>query len=109
MSDVFISYSRKDIEFAQCLHHASGSRNRDPWVDWRDILPTAMVGRSLCQHSGVSYLPVYYQPRFSGIQDLSFRDATRHPTQQAVGTSHLGRSEKIIAKARWVSRLYYQH
>ena len=108
MSDAFISYSRKDIDFAQCLHHASESRNHDPWVDWRDILPTAMARRDLCQHSGSSYLPVY-QPRFSGIRDLYSRDETRHLTQSAVSTSHLGRYEKIIAKARWISRLYYQH
>ena len=80
MSDAFISYSRKDIEFAQCLHHASESRNHDPWVDWRDILPTAMARRDLCQHSGSSYLPVY-QPRFSGIRDFHSRDETRHPIQ----------------------------
>jgi len=32
--DVFISYSRKDIEFAQRLHHELEARDREPWVDW---------------------------------------------------------------------------
>ena len=41
MADVFISYSRKDIEFVQHLHQELESRNREPWVDWRDIPPTA--------------------------------------------------------------------
>jgi len=30
MLDVFISYSRKDIEFAQRLHHALEARDREP-------------------------------------------------------------------------------
>ena len=34
MGDVFISYSRKDIEFAQRLHHELEARDREPWVDW---------------------------------------------------------------------------
>ena len=41
MADVFISYSRKDIEFAQRIHHELEARDRQPWVDWQDIPPTA--------------------------------------------------------------------
>ena len=38
MVDVFISYSRKDIEFAQRLHHELEARDREPWVDWQGYL-----------------------------------------------------------------------
>ena len=41
MADVFISYSRKDIQFAQRIHHELEARDRQPWVDWQDIPPTA--------------------------------------------------------------------
>ena len=41
MSDVFISYSRKDKEFVQELHAALARQNRDVWVDWEDIPLTA--------------------------------------------------------------------
>ena len=41
MADVFISYSRKDIEFAQRIHQELEARNHEPWVDWQDIPPTA--------------------------------------------------------------------
>jgi len=41
MSDVFISYSRKDKEFVKALHEALIERNRDTWVDWEDIPLTA--------------------------------------------------------------------
>jgi hypothetical protein len=41
MADVFISYSRKDTDFVRRLHEALGERNRDTWVDWEDIPPTA--------------------------------------------------------------------
>ena len=30
MADVFISYSRKDIQFAQCLRYELEARDREP-------------------------------------------------------------------------------
>ena len=41
MADVFISYSRKDIESAQRFHHELETGNHDPWADWQDISPTS--------------------------------------------------------------------
>lgn len=41
MTDIFISYSRKDKEFVQRLHKKLSEAQRDTWVDWEDILPTA--------------------------------------------------------------------
>ncbi|MBZ0290225.1 MAG: TIR domain-containing protein, partial [Anaerolineae bacterium] len=41
MADVFISYSRRDAEFMRRLHNALAAQNRDIWVDWEDIPPTA--------------------------------------------------------------------
>ncbi len=41
MADVFISYSRKDRGFVRQLHDALAKLNRDTWVDWEDIPPTA--------------------------------------------------------------------
>ena len=41
MADVFISYSRKDIQFAQRIHQELEARDREPWVDWQDIPPTS--------------------------------------------------------------------
>jgi tetratricopeptide (TPR) repeat protein len=35
--DVFISYSRRDSEFARCLLEALKGENRDTWVDWQSI------------------------------------------------------------------------
>jgi len=37
MADVFISYSRKDKEFANKLVTTLEERKRDVWVDWEDI------------------------------------------------------------------------
>lgn len=37
MSDVFISYSRKDGEFVQRLNNALVSKNQSVWVDWQNI------------------------------------------------------------------------
>ena len=41
MADVFISYSRKDEAFVRRLHEGLAEINRDVWVDWQSIPPTA--------------------------------------------------------------------
>ncbi|MBD1868472.1 CHASE2 domain-containing protein [Cyanobacteria bacterium FACHB-471] len=47
MTDVFISYSRRDKEFVQQLHAALLGHKRDTWVDWQDILPTEKWWRAI--------------------------------------------------------------
>ncbi|MBD2072117.1 CHASE2 domain-containing protein [Leptolyngbya sp. FACHB-671] len=47
MTDVFISYSRRDKEFVQQLHAALLAHKRDTWVDWQDILPTEKWWRAI--------------------------------------------------------------
>jgi TIR domain len=39
VSDIFISYSRKDKDFVLRLQKALSRRNREAWVDWDDIRP----------------------------------------------------------------------
>ena len=41
MPDVFISYSRCDIDFVRHLFDQLTARDREPWADWQDIPPTA--------------------------------------------------------------------
>src|SRR5262245_30876837 len=41
LSDVFVSYSRKDKDFALHLTRALLDRKRQAWVDWEGIAPTA--------------------------------------------------------------------
>jgi len=41
MTDVFISYSRKDIAFARLLHQALIENGLETWIDWQDIPPSA--------------------------------------------------------------------
>lgn len=40
MTDVFISYSRKDADFVRRLHATLEDRGHDGWVDWDDIPPS---------------------------------------------------------------------
>ena len=40
MTDVFISYSRKDIAFARILHKALKDNEFETWIDWQDIPPS---------------------------------------------------------------------
>src|SRR5689334_7974493 len=37
MTELFISYSRKDKDFVHKLHDALAAQKRDVWVDWEDI------------------------------------------------------------------------
>jgi hypothetical protein len=41
MSDIFISYSRRDSAFVRRLDAALKAEGREVWVDWEDIPPTA--------------------------------------------------------------------
>jgi hypothetical protein len=41
MYDVFISYARADKDFVRKLHQGLEEINRDIWIDWQDIPPTA--------------------------------------------------------------------
>lgn len=41
MTDLFISYSRKDLPFVQRLYDALKEAQRDVWIDLEDIPPTA--------------------------------------------------------------------
>ena len=41
MTDVFISYAREDISFVQVLHNRLAQADRDVWVDWEGISPSA--------------------------------------------------------------------
>jgi WD40 repeat protein len=48
MPHVFISYSRKDGEFAHALHEALAKENRDSWIDWQDIPLTSDWWQEIC-------------------------------------------------------------
>lgn len=41
MSDIFISYSRKDRDFMRKIFDKLESQEKNVWVDWEDIPPTA--------------------------------------------------------------------
>ncbi len=51
MSDVFISYSRRDKDFVQALDKAFKSKSREVWVDWEDIPLAADWMREI--HNGI--------------------------------------------------------
>ena len=41
VADLFVSYSRKDKEFVRHLVDGLVGREKEVWVDWEDIAPTA--------------------------------------------------------------------
>lgn len=48
MTDVFISYSRKNSDFMRRLHEALKTHQRDIWVDWEDIPLSADWWKEIC-------------------------------------------------------------
>lgn len=40
MNQIFISYSRKDVEFARRLTESFAAQDMESWVDWEDIPPS---------------------------------------------------------------------
>jgi hypothetical protein len=38
MSHIFISYFRKDLDFAQKIVDALAANDLDTWIDWKSIL-----------------------------------------------------------------------
>jgi WD40 repeat protein len=40
MTDIFISYSRKDIAYARLLHESLKENEFETWIDWQDIPPS---------------------------------------------------------------------
>ncbi len=49
MADMFISYSRKDIEFGQRLHTNLVEGKRDIWIDWNNIPLAAEWWDKICE------------------------------------------------------------
>jgi len=49
MTDVFISYSRKDTSFARSLYDALTASERTTWADWEGIPYSADFWREICQ------------------------------------------------------------
>jgi hypothetical protein len=41
MSEVFLSYSRKNASIVHRIHAALVGAGRKPWIDWSDIPPSA--------------------------------------------------------------------
>lgn len=54
MADVFISYSRPDVEFAHRLHDALEQAGKDVWVDFEDIAPASPWARVVAEAIGDS-------------------------------------------------------
>ena len=84
MADVFISYSREDTEFVRRLHEGLAQHNRDIWIDWQDIPPTArMAERDLCQHRSCGQFSVRREPRLLRLRDVPGRGCLCRGQSQA--------------------------
>lgn len=80
ISDVFISYRRKDIEFVKKLSAAFTDQQREVWVDWEDIPPgasdfTREIGMGI---EGANVFIVVLSPNYLEsefcLQELNYAD-----------------------------------
>lgn len=81
MSDVFVSYSRRDKPAVQQLHDALADRGKDVWIDWHDI-PKAVdfldeIYRAI---EGADSVLIAISPdsSASGICDQELQHAMKH-------------------------------
>lgn len=78
MAGVFISYSRKDRDFVRKLHNALAGVDRDPWVDWHDIPPTAdFLEAVYAAINGADNFVFVISPESVGSPTLPERDRPR--------------------------------
>ena len=59
MADIFISYSRRDLEFVERLRKSLAERDKDVWFDREDIGPAVVWRRELWR---VWYEHVHVRP-----------------------------------------------
>ncbi|MEO1165959.1 MAG: TIR domain-containing protein [Chloroflexota bacterium] len=74
MSDVFLSYSRKDKAFVQQLHAGLARLGRDVWVDWEDIPPTADWLREIKQGIDAANTFVFVISPDSAASDICYQE-----------------------------------
>jgi hypothetical protein len=121
VAELFISYSRHDVAFVRRLCDALAARQREVWVDWNDIPPTA-AWRSeivdaidaasvlifvISQHSAASVEHLLEQDRRTGRLGVS-----RH--RPGAGANHRGTWRGGVLQAhrasrRWNARLAGSH
>ena len=85
MTDVFISYSRKDIAFARLLHEALVENGLETWIDWQDIPPSAdWLAEVYVGHRRGRCLRIHDQRDLAGLRNLRAGDGPRCGAQQAL-------------------------
>lgn len=82
MTDVFISYSRKDADFVRRLHTALAADQRDTWVDWEDIPASADWWREVT--AGIEAADAFV---FIISPDSVHSDVCRRETDHAVANN----------------------
>ena len=75
MSDVFISYSRRDIDFVRHLFDQLKARDRDAWADWQYIPPTAdWLAELYCGIGSIDSFMIIISLAFHNLRNLYLRD-----------------------------------
>ena len=84
MSHIFISYSRRDIDFAQKMVDALAENDLDIWIDWKSVPKSEDWEQGdLSRYRRGRCLPVPDQPGFCIIRNVQQGDCTRDQERQA--------------------------
>lgn len=71
MSHIFISYARKDIEFAGRIVQALATHKLDSWIDWKSIPKGEEWEQEIYRGiEGGGCFPVSGQPVFGEIRNV---------------------------------------
>ena len=108
MTDVFISYSRKDIAFARLLQQAINDNNLETWIDWQDIPPStdwlAEVYEAIEQADAFVFV-ISETSLKSDICDLEIIHAAKHNKRLipiAINDVDAGHVPKELAVLNWI-------
>lgn len=108
MSDVFISYSRKDLSFARLLNQALQDQQISVWIDWQDIPPSAdwlAEVYEAIEHADSFVFIVSDTSVASDICGLEIEHAFAHNKRLipiVLGNVDLERIPKKIAAINWI-------
>lgn len=117
MTDVFISYSRRDTDFARQLFDALSASGRESWVDWEGIPYSADWWREICNgiDAAETFVFIISPDSMTSMvcnQEMAYARQNnkrvvpvmyRQPDEKALAGEWFGQEWEKIARENWTA------